>query len=166
MQFRFNPVRSVFRFFRFIGTLVILILLFFLVSNKKIPNADIIFGVLLASQIPAIIIFIQYFINDYKSEFFFEKPNNSLRYIKGKKSYTYTIEQIKKIQIVATASRLKKEGIPLFIKDDFFYYKIYFDDEKSIIVTSLLLNGKLINAVNFNNINFEKHTKFFPFFVD
>jgi hypothetical protein len=144
-------------------SLILIVFLIFLISKGHIPKADILFGVLIASQIPTFILFIQYYINDNKSEFSFEKSENKIVYCKGVKSCTYTFEQVKLIQLTGTASRLRKDGIPLFSTDAYFYYKFFFVDGNSIILTSLILNGKLINEANFRGIHFQKQRKFFSF---
>jgi hypothetical protein len=166
MEFKFRPSRSIFRFLTLNISLVLIVYLLFLISNRSIPKVALIFGVIIATQLPTFILFIQYYINDYKTEFIFKKSENILIYNKGTKNYTYSSEQVSLIQLTARASRLRKNGIRLFLSDDFFYYKFFFTDGKSIILSSLILNGKLINEANFKNMNFQKQAKFFPFLTD
>jgi len=138
----------------------------FLISRKDFPGADLLFGVILAFQIPDYIIFIQYYFNDYKAEFVFEKSNNRIEYTKKGKTYTYAVEEVNLIKLTATSARLKRNGIQMFTKDQFFYYQLVFFDGKTVILTSLLLDGKIINEANFKNMNFKKESKFFSFLPD
>ena len=138
----------------------------FLVSGRDFPDLDILFAVFLALQIPNYIIFIQYYINDYEAEFVFEKAGNRIVYTKKNKILTYSFEDVKLIQLTATAARLKKNGIQMFTKDQFFFYKVAFTDGNTIILTSLLLGGKIINETNFKNMNFKKEAVFFSFLPD
>ena len=57
----------------------------------------------------------------------------------------------------------KKRNIPIFPQDDYVYYRIHLTNGSHIILTSLLLKGKLINEVNFKGIEFKKKVVVYPF---
>jgi hypothetical protein len=161
MEYIFKPVKPILRFLKYFLSYILLVVLFFFLSKKSLTsNAFLVLGVLISLQIPSIILFIQYYINDYNSSFSFEKSNNQICYEKGKKKVIYTIEQLKLIELTVTKPRLKKNNT--LLKDDFFYYTFSFMDGSSVIITSVILNGKMINEANFNKMNFKKNIKFYP----
>jgi len=164
MQFKFNSSKPLLRFLRDIIIFIILVLLFFLISKKEFPQSIyLIIGVLFIIILPIIVLFMQYYYNDYRSIFIFEKSNNILSYKKGSINLNYTIDQIKFIELTGTAARLRKDGVNVFWQNDFFYYTFYFIDGRSVIITSVLLNWKLVNEANFKGIDFKKKVRFFPF---
>jgi len=131
--------------------------------QKIIYNLPLILGGLLIFMLPILILFIQYFLNDRHSTFKFDKTNNIISYKKKEKKLNYSIDSLKLIELNCTPARLKKGNIGSLWQDDFFYYRFVFTDDKSIEVTSFILNWKMINEVNFKDLNFSKKSRFFPF---
>ena len=166
MLFKFQPLKSIIGALRVSIGLIVVVTVLFLLSRRDFPDLDILFTVVLVSQIPDFIIFLQYYTNDYKADFVFEKSNNRIVYRKKNKTYTYTFDEIKQVVLTAPASRLKKKGIQMFTKDRFFYYKFIFKDGKTIILTSLMFDGQLINETNFKDMDFRKEPAFFPFLIN
>ena len=164
MEWKFNPHKPILRFIKYVTVYIAIVFLLFYAYFGYFPdNIFFAIGLLIVLEIPVYILFFQYYFHDRKAEFIWEKGKNHLLLIKGESKLEYSIDEITKIELTATAAKLRKNTLNIFWNDDFFNYKFHFRDGSSIIITSVILNWKLINEANFKNLPLTKKAKFFSF---
>jgi len=165
MEFQFQPNKAFFRLGKYSVVYVVFTLLLVKLAKPEAFNLSpyMIIGALLVFAIPILAMFIQYVINDWKTSFKFEKASEIVLYTKNCKSRTYSIDQIRSIVLFCTPGRSRKGGFSFLWQDDFFYYKFEFENGESFVVTSMLVNYRLINPANFKGLNYQRKIVFFPF---
>jgi hypothetical protein len=164
MEFVFKRYKPIIRFLVYFFTYLLLVLIFCLGGGFSLrEDFLLIIGVILILQLPMSILFIQYYVHDYKSKFRFEISNDVIEAVMASQKFSYSLDQIQEIELTGTAARLRKGGVRIFWQDDFFYYRFKFKDGKSVIITSILLGGKIINEANFKRFSFKKNKTFFAF---
>lgn len=166
MLFTFKQRKVIFTFLRLNIGLLVFVLWLYVVLKGRVPDLDLLLGVFFATRIPLLVLFISYYLNDHKSEFSFERSKNALLYVNGCQRKSFTFDQIKSITLTASGSRLRKDLIRNFLAEEYFYYQIFLTNGDSIVITSLLLDGKLIKDINFKGIEIQKERKVYCFLPD
>lgn len=164
MSFKFNGIRALLRLVKMLIYIAILLAIFALLDKRfRLQDAGLLIGVVLALLSPIFFLFLQYFLNDNRTLFLFEKASDKLLYRKRNKERIYLFSDITNIEIGVPPGRARKDSFAIYPQDDYFFYKFFLKNGDTITITSLLLNGKLLNPANFKDIPVKRKIYFFPF---
>lgn len=130
-------------------TLSITFLVAIIVFSVIVYNVDfdmiavyLLFGLFLIINIPTIVIFLNYWIEDRNKIVQIDTNHRTIKVTKGHLNHTYSFDEIKRVILVANSSCKSGESLRKAPWTDFFYYQIEFNDGERLILTSLLIKQK------------------------
>jgi hypothetical protein len=164
MKFSFDIWKALWYYIKSLLFLFLILAVLFAVYRFDIKsNLTIILGVIIAFELPITCLFLQYLRMDYGASFYFDRGQNVIEYKKGSESKSYTVGELVRVNCLVSPTYKKKGDLKLYPQDDYFHYNFHFINGDTITITSLLIQGRLINEANFRDIDFVKKTAFIPF---
>lgn len=162
MRFVFNPYRA---FLVWIKSLVITLVLgaiVVLVLRKSPEFIKFALIVVAITEVPIVIIFIQYFRNDNKASFAISFVERKIDFQNRVQKISISFDDIEQIEYNLPPGLAGKGSFKWYPQDDYFYLSFILKDGSTFIVTSLLVQEKLLRS-KFHNVPAKRKISFFPF---